>query len=87
MFVGTILKGKSLKGYIDKGLVEVDKIQSRHDELVKEMLKRNFKHNSELPSFISWREGEVNVVYNIRELSRRCPDCRCKINTLNEGNT
>lgn len=40
MFVGTILAGKSLKGYVDNGLVEVDSLVQRHNDLAVEMSKR-----------------------------------------------
>ena len=38
MFVGCLLKGKSIQGYIDKGLVDVSLLTARHGALVKEML-------------------------------------------------
>lgn len=76
MFVGTIQKGKSLAGYIDGGLVETDKINRRHDELVVEMLKRGMNHQSPLPKIKLPRQGTINVSGNLVELSKRCPDCR-----------
>jgi len=76
MFAGCINKGVSLKGYLEKGLVEVHLIKERHEELVKEMLKRGFNHQSSLPGFKAWREGKVDVFNNLLELSNRCPKCK-----------
>ena len=77
MFLGCIKKGTSLKGYIEKGLVEVENIQKRHDELANEMIKRGYNHNSPLDCCnLLWEEGNVNSEQNIEELKRRCPNCR-----------
>jgi len=76
MFAGCINKGTSLKGYIDKNLVEIHNIMSRHDILVKEMLDRKMKHNSPLPNFKIWREGKVLYKDNLIDLLNRCERCR-----------
>lgn len=75
MFVGTINKDKSIKGYIDKGLVEVHNISNRHNELAFELLKRQAIHKSPLPQFKSYKAGYVDIKKNLRELSRRCVNC------------
>lgn len=83
-FIGCIKKGTSLKGYISKGLVEVDKIQKRHDELAEEMIRRGYNHKSPLDCCnLLWEEGCVDSEQNIEELKRRCPECRERI--LNAG--
>ena len=79
MFVGAILKHKSLKGYIDKGLVEVHMLKLRHDELVNEMTKRGYTHASPLPDFVSWVEGELNIPKNFDDLTTRCPECNKRV--------
>jgi len=76
MFVGTLNKGKSIKGYIDTGLVEVHNLRKRHDEIAKEMEKRGFNHNSPLPEFEFAIAGEVNTRENLIELKKRCKKCR-----------
>ncbi len=76
MFVGTLNKNKSIEGYIKKGLVEVHNIRKRHRELVKEMFKRGFKHNSPLPAFKYQRAGKVNSKANLTELGKRCKICK-----------
>ena len=76
MFVGTINKGKSIKGYIDKGLVEVHNLRKRHDEIAQEMNKRGFNHSSPLPEFEHTFAGKVNREENLKELRKRCKRCR-----------
>lgn len=78
MFVGAINKGKNIQGYINKGLVDVREIISRHDILVNEMVKRGYNHTSPLPSFNVKLTvfGEINILENQKELNRRCKDCR-----------
>jgi len=80
MFVGTINKGISIKGYISRGLCDPTQILSRHDELVIEMVRRGYHHKSELPNYIYSESGNVNIENNIIELSKRCPDCCERIN-------
>jgi len=82
MFCGTINKGTSIKGYIKKGLVEVHNISKRHDELKDEMIKRGMNHNSNLPECELWEEGKVDVDNNIKELIKRCPQCRKRIENI-----
>lgn len=78
MFVGAINKSKNIQGYIEKGLVDVQEIISRHDILAKEMIKRGYKHTSPLPNFrIDLTvTGEINVKENQQELNNRCEICR-----------
>jgi len=79
MFVGAILKGKSIAGYIEKGLVEVDNIHNRHDKLEIEMTRRGMAHNSTLPSFMYMGKfGKVNIKKSMEDLFSRCPDCKKK---------
>ena len=81
MFLGCIKKGTSLKGYIDKGLVEVNNIKKRHDDLKNEIIKRGYLHKSplELNDIILWDIGCVNSEQNINELYNRCEKCRSRI--------
>jgi len=83
MFIGTLIKGNSIQGYIDKGLYEPSKVYSRHQELVEEMIKRGYNHKSELPiTNIPKTQGKVNIQENIEELKRRCIECRKRIEKL-----
>lgn len=84
MFIGHILKNKSIKGFIDKKLIDVTKIKDRHDELVLEMKQRGwFCHITPLKyniSDLSFKEtGNIDIDKNLKELSQRCPECRKRI--------
>lgn len=74
--VGSLLKNRSVLGHIEKGQVEIHKIKSRHKELVKEMLRRGYNHNSKLKKFKTFKAGKINIAENYAELERRCKNCR-----------
>lgn len=77
MLVGTINKKGNVTGYINSGLLEFKSLKCRHDELIKEMTRRGYKHNSPLPDILFEIENKkVNVEENIKELCRRCDKCR-----------
>ena len=76
--VGSIIKGKSIQGHIDKGQVEIPKIKTRHKELVKEMFARGYKHQSKLKPFKVFKAGKINILENEYELERRCKNCNFK---------
>ena len=82
MLFGTIKKGTSIKGYLEKGLLETHNIQKRHNELVEEMIRRGYKHNTILECCYP-ESGCIDIEQNIKELYRRCPDCRERI--INES--
>jgi hypothetical protein len=79
MFAGCLLKGISLRGYIEKGLVEVHRLQKRHNQLVGEMKRRGMNHKSPFPNVELYRKGKINVSENIKELKNRCLKCKEKI--------
>ncbi len=78
MFIGTISRGNSVKGYLEKGLLEVHSLYNRHDELVREMKRRNYRHNSEISK--KWKQarmlGSINRKKNLKQLIKRCSRCR-----------
>lgn len=76
MFIGSILHAKNLSGYIRTGLVELHNIPARHSQLALEMRKRGMRHKSPLPDAEIMMAGKVNISANIRELNRRCLNCR-----------
>ena len=76
MFVGAINKGISIKGYMDRGLCEPDKLEIRHNQLANEMAKRGYNHKSELPKYEYSKSGHIDITNSINELINRCPDCR-----------
>ena len=79
MFVGTLNKNKSIRGYLEKGLVEVHNISKRHEMIVKEFEKRGFKHKSILPRYKNKQIGKVDVEKNRIELAKRCVECKRRI--------
>jgi len=78
MFVGCILKGIKLEGYINKGLLEVDSLRNRHNALVKEMNRRGYNHKSPLKDFRNKNTTRVSINRNLsfKELMNRCKECR-----------
>jgi len=81
MFVGAIKKGNSVQGFINTGLLEPYVLYSRHDELVAEMQKRGYNHQTpleQLVDFPSLPPGHIDVKGNEIELTRRCKECRFK---------
>ncbi len=75
MAVATLRLGRSVDGFLEKGLLELDKLRSRHDDLVAEMLRRGYRHNSPLGHVPRRKGGKVDRRANRLELIRRCPDC------------
>jgi hypothetical protein len=76
MFVGTLNKNKSVKGYIEKGLLEIHNLKKRHDEISKEMEKRGMNHKSKLPWYKKVIWGKINSKQNLIELKKRCEECK-----------
>jgi 3-methyladenine DNA glycosylase Tag len=74
--LGSLKKQKSIKGHIEKGQVEVHKIESRHKALVKEMKARGYKHQSPLSHKTKKQLGKINILENYKELEKRCKECR-----------
>jgi hypothetical protein len=79
MLVGSLNKGKSVKGFVRDGLIEVQSVRDRHEQLASEMTRRGYNHQSPLPEFNSFIAGSVNVSDNIEELKKRCTECRERI--------
>lgn len=76
MLVGSLNRGKNIAGFLEHGLVELRSIRRRHAELVAEMTRRGYVHKSPLPEFGRRRAGNVDPAANLKELARRCSDCR-----------
>jgi len=79
MLVGSLRRKKTLTGFLEGGLVELHSIRSRHTDLVLEMKSRGFRHASPLPAFRGRKAGQVDARLNLKELARRCEDCRTKL--------
>lgn len=78
MFRGSLLKGKSLGGFLAAGLLDSRQLAHRHEELVAEMEVRGYRHASPLPSDfdIDAAVSDVNVTAAMHELATRCESCR-----------
>lgn len=78
MLAGCILKEKSLKGYIDKGLVEIHNIIKDHNEIVAEMLRRGMNHKSpiQINHADLYKAGKLDREKNLSDLISRCGKCK-----------
>ena len=74
-FVGAMNKGMDLTAFVRKGFIEIHNLRKRHEELVKEMLERGYKHNSPLPKFSVYVVGHVDVKESFKKLSK-CEKCK-----------
>jgi len=85
MFLGTMIKNKSLKGYVDNNLFEMKSLFDRHQKLSDEMISRGYNHQSLIdynvflkaidgyPAVI--RDSKVDVDQSFNELKSRCISC------------
>jgi hypothetical protein len=78
MFRGSLLKGKSLGGFLEAGLLDSRQLKSRHDALAAEMVLRGYRHASPLPLDYETDAAvsEVDVAAAMREIASRCESCR-----------
>ena len=82
MLLGSLRRGKNIKGFVIGGLVDPQRIFARHQELVAEMTQRGYKHNSPLDEHecTALADGylgraAIDIDANARDLHQRCPDC------------
>ena len=85
MIVGYLKSKKHLKDYAYHGLVQVSALQSRHEQLVKEMEIRLYKHNTplifnyeDITKHLYQSEIQIciNPQYSLNLLLGRCNKCR-----------
>lgn len=80
---GSLRLGKSVQGYIEKKLIYVPEVNSRHDDLVVEMNRRGYNHKTPLaPAPTFDHKNTVSATENIAELYKRCPYCRQRIDAM-----
>jgi hypothetical protein len=77
--VGCLRKNRSVAGYVEKDIVELQSIRKRHRALVREMFSRGMKHRSPLHYVPERHGGYVNVEESLIELGERCAACRERI--------
>lgn len=80
MFVGSINKGISVDGYLNNGMLELKSLYLRHSALVTEMIRRGYRHDSELAKigiFLLTEKWDIEIDRHasLVELHRRCPEC------------
>lgn len=82
MFAGSLKKGLSLDGYVNNNLLEAKSIVNRHREIVREMQRRGWHHNSPLES-VNLKGASKKVLNSrierkaaLRDLMKRCVRCR-----------
>lgn len=85
MLLGTLLKGRSIAGFLDKGLLEPVSLKQRHDLLAVEMEARGYRHGSPISSaefkaaLASLDDKELAVKVDPgksrMELYSRCAEC------------
>jgi len=69
--------------------IQPSAMQSRHDELAVEMLRRNMNHKSPFKqpdiSYLPTNERSVvvDIQNSIKDLSNRCSECAKRINNMN----
>lgn len=81
MVVGTICRKHSVRGYLEQGPLEIHNLYNRHEKLVKEMKRRNYKHNSRIdPVWKSAKtESYIDKVMNLKKLLSRNSKCRISV--------
>ncbi len=76
MLAACMRREMSLKGFFDNRLIETHSVIRRHEQLVREMKRRGFRHASPLENVPRRRGGRVDRRANLAELARRCQHCR-----------
>lgn len=66
--------GKWVMNLVKKGYLDPSSFEKRHEKVVKEMLRRGYKHNSPL-KFKSDIVGYIDIDKSIRDLKKRCKKC------------
>ena len=81
MFLGSLLKGTDLTGYVDNNLLEFSALQKRHDQIAAELHLRGYRHASpilvpefEVSDYVA--NSKVNVAMSCEDLFKRCSLCR-----------
>lgn len=88
MFCGTLRKGISVKGYLESGCLETVSLDSRHQELADEMLRRGGRHLTPFAPAISqrelseWPSVTIDRGKSLDLLISRCPECKERMERL-----
>ena len=83
-FRHNFIKGHSIAGR--KGQIEPHSMESRHDELAVEMMRRGYNHNSpyEQPDLLAYdlTDHGVDRDKSLTDLLARCPKCRLRYHKI-----
>ena len=92
MFLGSIAIGTSMRGFLDKNLLEPEYLKEYHDMIALEMISRGYKHQSDIPEEFfkttilklsdSDRIVKIDKDEALKELLSRCPECTERYNEL-----
>lgn len=82
MAVASLRLGRSVAGFLAKGLLELGRLRARHDQLAREMERRGYAHRSPLSDVPRRAGGRVDRRKSRRELAARCPECAALQKTL-----
>ena len=79
MFLGTLKRGISVQGYFDHNCFEPDSLKERHEELAREMRRRNYRHESPLPVarglIAPYQARRIDREQSRQALFSRCSSC------------
>jgi len=85
MILGAVRKNKNLQGFFDNGLIQLDMLERRHDDLAWEMKNRGYRHSSPLDlSGDYFIGGYVDRQKSLRDLAERCSECRKRMNRVSQ---
>lgn len=85
MLLGALKKGRSIQGFLDRGLLEPQNLKARHDDLVSEMLSRSWSHSSPIDKQPNGAPvGHVDRTESAKELMNRCEECCPRIEMGNQ---
>jgi len=77
MLAGSLLRGRSIAGFLRDKILEPRAMVWRHEALATEIIRRGYKHASPLPALlVQPPAGKVDTAVSDTELRRRCPECR-----------
>lgn len=79
MMVGSLRRGRSIAGHLERGQLEPRTAQIRHRALAVEMRSRGYRHASPLPGrgrlTVKQKTASVDATWSLAELRRRCAEC------------
>ena len=79
MMVGSLRRGRSIAGHLERGQLEPRAAQVRHHALAVEMQSRGYQHVSPLPGHgrltTKQQTAKVDAAWSLAELRRRCAEC------------